>query len=224
LSLAYAPIRHNRQLLGESPTTTNTTPQLLLVLLLFTAAAATTTITPTTTTSSLDSHAISQVFSRVTPCRGNMHACTCARHSRTYIILETHTLYSYRCTLDSYTSAHLLNTCTLDSYTCTLHSYTHIHHIQRMYTICIHMHAPYTSRYSNARLHALRTGALPLARTNMDTRVTGMAAQFMCLTQFMQCGDNFVTASHLYGGTYNQFKTLFKQFGIEARFSEVASE
>jgi len=51
---------------------------------------------------------------------------------------------------------------------------------------------------------------------------SGMAAQLITLSQFMQCGDNFVSASHLYGGTSNQFRTLFKQYGIECRFSEVS--
>jgi O-acetylhomoserine/O-acetylserine sulfhydrylase len=32
-------------------------------------------------------------------------------------------------------------------------------------------------------------------------------------------GDNFVSTSNLYGGTYNQFKVAFKRLGIEARFA-----
>ena len=36
----------------------------------------------------------------------------------------------------------------------------------------------------------------------------------------MQSGDNFVSTSHLYGGTYNQFKVAFKRLGVEARFTK----
>ena len=36
----------------------------------------------------------------------------------------------------------------------------------------------------------------------------------------MQSGDNFVTTTYLYGGTYNQFKVAFKRLGIEARFAD----
>lgn len=72
---------------------------------------------------------------------------------------------------------------------------------------------PTTSVFED-RVAKLEGGTMAVATSS------GMAAQLLCMSQFMQCGDNFVTASHLYGGTYNQFKTLFKQYGIEARFSE----
>ncbi|MGE5476928.1 MAG: O-acetylhomoserine aminocarboxypropyltransferase/cysteine synthase family protein, partial [Bacteroidales bacterium] len=37
-----------------------------------------------------------------------------------------------------------------------------------------------------------------------------------------QAGDNFVTSTDLYGGTWNLFANIFKQFGIEARFVDPA--
>jgi O-acetylhomoserine (thiol)-lyase len=49
---------------------------------------------------------------------------------------------------------------------------------------------------------------------------SGQAAQFIALTNIMQAGDNFVSTSFLYGGTYNQFKVSFKRLGIEARFAD----
>jgi O-acetylhomoserine/O-acetylserine sulfhydrylase len=49
---------------------------------------------------------------------------------------------------------------------------------------------------------------------------SGQAAQFLALTNILQSGDNFVTTSFLYGGTFNQFKVAFKRLGIEARFAE----
>ncbi len=48
---------------------------------------------------------------------------------------------------------------------------------------------------------------------------SGQAAQFIALNNILQSGDNFVTSSFLYGGTYNQFKVAFKRLGIEARFA-----
>jgi O-acetylhomoserine (thiol)-lyase len=63
------------------------------------------------------------------------------------------------------------------------------------------------------RLAALEGGVAALAVAS------GQAAQFIALTNILSAGDNFVSTSHLYGGTYNQFKVSFKRFGIEARFA-----
>jgi O-acetylhomoserine (thiol)-lyase len=49
---------------------------------------------------------------------------------------------------------------------------------------------------------------------------SGQAAQFLALNNILQAGDNFVSTSFLYGGTYNQFKVAFKRLGIEARFAD----
>jgi O-acetylhomoserine (thiol)-lyase len=35
----------------------------------------------------------------------------------------------------------------------------------------------------------------------------------------VQAGDNFISTSHIYGGTYNQFKVQFKRLGVEVRFT-----
>ena len=48
----------------------------------------------------------------------------------------------------------------------------------------------------------------------------GQAAQFIALNNICQAGDNFVSSSNLYGGTYNQFKVAFKRLGIEVRFAK----
>src|ERR1700742_1159988 len=62
------------------------------------------------------------------------------------------------------------------------------------------------------RIAALEGGVAALAVGS------GQAAQFLALTNILQAGDNFVSTSYLYGGTYNQFKVAFKRLGIEARF------
>ncbi len=64
------------------------------------------------------------------------------------------------------------------------------------------------------RIAALEGGVAALAVAS------GQAAQFIALTNILQSGDNFVSTSFLYGGTYNQFKVSFKRLGIEARFAK----
>ena len=64
------------------------------------------------------------------------------------------------------------------------------------------------------RVAALEGGVAGLAVAS------GQAAQFIALNNILQAGDNFITTSFLYGGTYNQFKVSFKRLGIEARFAE----
>src|SRR6187455_1587310 len=49
---------------------------------------------------------------------------------------------------------------------------------------------------------------------------SGQASQFLALNNILQVGDNFVSTSFLYGGTYNQFKVAFKRLGIDVRFAE----
>lgn len=63
------------------------------------------------------------------------------------------------------------------------------------------------------RIAALEGGVAALAVGS------GQAAQFIALNNILQAGDNFVASSHLYGGTYNQFKVAFKRLGIETRFA-----
>lgn len=64
------------------------------------------------------------------------------------------------------------------------------------------------------RIAALEGGVASLATSS------GQAAQFIALNNILQAGDNFVSTSFLYGGTYNQFKVAFKRLGIEVRFAE----
>jgi O-acetylhomoserine/O-acetylserine sulfhydrylase len=64
------------------------------------------------------------------------------------------------------------------------------------------------------RIAALEGGVAALATSS------GQSAQFLALNNIMQAGDNFVSTSYLYGGTYNQFKVAFKRLGIEVRFAD----
>jgi O-acetylhomoserine/O-acetylserine sulfhydrylase len=49
---------------------------------------------------------------------------------------------------------------------------------------------------------------------------SGQSAQFLALQNILQQGDNIVSSSFLYGGTYNQFKVTFKRLGFEVRFAD----
>ncbi len=64
------------------------------------------------------------------------------------------------------------------------------------------------------RIAALEGGVAALAVGS------GQAAQFIALSNIMEVGDNFVSTSFLYGGTYNQFKVQFKRLGVEVRFAD----
>ncbi|AFM05759.1 O-acetylhomoserine sulfhydrylase [Bernardetia litoralis DSM 6794] len=64
------------------------------------------------------------------------------------------------------------------------------------------------------RIAALEGGVAALAVAS------GQAAQFTALNNILEAGDNFVSTTYLYGGSYNQFKVAFKRIGIEARFAE----
>jgi O-acetylhomoserine (thiol)-lyase len=64
------------------------------------------------------------------------------------------------------------------------------------------------------RLAALEGGVAALATAS------GQSAQFIALNNFLQAGDNIISTSYLYGGTYNQFKVAFKRLGIEVRFAD----
>jgi O-acetylhomoserine (thiol)-lyase len=64
------------------------------------------------------------------------------------------------------------------------------------------------------RVAALEGGVAGLATGS------GQAAQFIALNNILQAGDNFVSTTFLYGGTYNQFKVAFKRLGIDVRFAE----
>ena len=63
------------------------------------------------------------------------------------------------------------------------------------------------------RVAALEGGVAAVATSS------GQAAQFLALNNLVQAGDNFVSSSFIYGGTYNQFKVAFKRLGVEVRFA-----
>ncbi len=62
------------------------------------------------------------------------------------------------------------------------------------------------------RMAALEGGVAALAVAS------GQSAQFLAITNLAEMGDNIVSTSYLYGGTFNQFKVQFKRLGIAVKF------
>ena len=72
-----------------------------------------------------------------------------------------------------------------------------------------------TNDVLNARLAALEGGAAAL------TLSSGTAAIFFTVTNIARAGDEIVSASNLYGGTFSQFDAILPNAGIQVRFAPV---
>ncbi|KIO23458.1 hypothetical protein M407DRAFT_27064 [Tulasnella calospora MUT 4182] len=64
------------------------------------------------------------------------------------------------------------------------------------------------------RIAALEGGVAAVATAS------GQAAQFLAIATIASSGDNIISSTCLYGGTYNQFKIFLKKFGITVKFVE----
>ncbi|KAL1993384.1 hypothetical protein VTN49DRAFT_3333 [Thermomyces lanuginosus] len=62
------------------------------------------------------------------------------------------------------------------------------------------------------RIAALESGAAAVAASS------GQAAQFMVFSALANAGDNIVSTTNLYGGSYNQLKVFLPRLGIQAKF------
>jgi O-acetylhomoserine/O-acetylserine sulfhydrylase len=69
-----------------------------------------------------------------------------------------------------------------------------------------------TTAVFEERIAALEGGVGALATAS------GQAAQFLAITNIVQAGENIISTSNLYGGTYNQFKVTFPRLGINVKF------
>src|SRR3954454_22668612 len=64
------------------------------------------------------------------------------------------------------------------------------------------------------RVAALEGGMAALATAS------GQSAQFLAITSLAGPGDEVVSSSTLYGGTYTQFDVSFRRLGIDTKFVE----
>ncbi|KZZ96858.1 Cys/Met metabolism, pyridoxal phosphate-dependent enzyme [Moelleriella libera RCEF 2490] len=62
------------------------------------------------------------------------------------------------------------------------------------------------------RIAALEGGVAALAASS------GQSAQFITVSTLAHAGDNIVSTTNLYGGTFNQFKVLLPRLGIRTKF------
>lgn len=69
-----------------------------------------------------------------------------------------------------------------------------------------------TSDVFEKRIAALEGGVAALATSS------GQAAEHLAITNLAQVGDNIVSTSFLYGGTYNLFKVTLPRLGITVKF------
>ena len=69
-----------------------------------------------------------------------------------------------------------------------------------------------TSAVFEERIAALEGGVAALAVSS------GQAAQFTAISTIAQAGENIVSTSLLYGGTFNQFKVTLPRLGINVKF------
>ena len=79
------------------------------------------------------------------------------------------------------------------------------------YPLETHSNKP-TVEVFEKRIAALEGGLAAVAASS------GQSAQFMAISALAHAGDNIVSTSNLYGGTYNQFKVLFPRLGIQTKF------
>ena len=75
------------------------------------------------------------------------------------------------------------------------------------------------SRIMNPTCDALETRIAQLEGGVAALAVgSGQAATAFCVMNLCQAGDNIVSSTDLYGGTWNLFANTMKQFGVEVRF------
>ena len=69
-----------------------------------------------------------------------------------------------------------------------------------------------TNAVLEERIAALEGGVAGLAMSS------GQAAELVAITNICHAGDNFVSSTDLYGGTWNLFQNTLSTFGIEVRY------
>ena len=69
-----------------------------------------------------------------------------------------------------------------------------------------------TVEFYEKKLAALEGGVAAVCTTS------GQAANFLALFNIVGCGEHFIAASKIYGGTINLFAVTMKRMGIEVRF------
>src|SRR6202158_2015972 len=69
-----------------------------------------------------------------------------------------------------------------------------------------------TTAVLEERVASLENGVAALAMSS------GQASQFIAISSLLESGDELVSASTLYGGTYTQFEVSFRKLGYNVKF------
>src|SRR6516164_6696296 len=85
--------------------------------------------------------------------------------------------------------------------------------LQRLGNIYTRIMNPTTAVFEE-RMASLERGVGALAVGS------GQAAQFIALSSLLEAGDEIVSATTLYGGTYTQFDVSFRRLGISTTFAD----
>lgn len=105
----------------------------------------------------------------------------------------------------------------LPIYQSTTYRYESTDHVGKLFDLTVDGHM--YSRISNPtvaaveeKIAAMEGGVGALCTTS------GQSASLIALLNIMKCGEHFVAASTIYGGTINLFNVTFKRFGIDVTF------
>ncbi|MBC8569705.1 O-acetylhomoserine aminocarboxypropyltransferase/cysteine synthase family protein [Zongyangia hominis] len=105
----------------------------------------------------------------------------------------------------------------LPIYQSTTYNYDSTEHVGKLFDLTApgHMYSRISNPTVDAveqKIAALEGGVGALCTTS------GQAASLISLLNIMGCGDHFVSASTIYGGTVNLFAVTLKKFGIDVTF------
>lgn len=117
----------------------------------------------------------------------------------------------------AYRSDSATNSVAVPIYQTTSYQFDHTEHAENLFAlkelgnIYTRIMNP-TNDTLEQRIAALEGGVAALAVAS------GQAASTYAILNLCEAGDNFVSSTDLYGGTWNLFANTFKQMGIECRF------
>ncbi len=81
------------------------------------------------------------------------------------------------------------------------------------------------SRLTNPTISALQERVAALeSGVGAVACASGHAAQLTAFHNLLQAGDEFIAAKKLYGGSINQFKNSFKQYGWQVKFADLDNQ
>lgn len=105
----------------------------------------------------------------------------------------------------------------LPIYQSTTYTYDSTDHIGKLFDLTAdgHMYSRIsnpTVAYYEDKLAALEGGVGAVCTTS------GQAASFLSLFNIVSAGQNFISSSKIYGGTYNLFNITMRRMGIDCRF------